>query len=58
LLSAGVFAARGAVPMSNAVKAFELWMIWPLALIPLAAVLIAMITVRIAVLQALRRMAY
>jgi hypothetical protein len=33
-------------------------MIWPLALIPLAAVVIAMITVRIAVLQALRRMAY
>jgi len=58
LLSAGVFAARGAVPMSTAVKAFEPWMIWPLALIPLAAVLIAMITVRIAVLQALRRMAY
>ena len=58
LLSAGVFAARGAAPMSAAVKAFEPWMIWPLALIPLAAVLIAMITVRIAVLQALRRMAY
>jgi cell division transport system permease protein len=58
LLSAGVFAARGAVPMSAAVKAFEPWMIWPLALIPLAAVLIAMVTVRIAVLQALRRMAY
>jgi len=58
LLSAGVFAARGAAPMSAAVKAFEPWMVWPLALIPLAAVLIAMITVRIAVLQALRRMAY
>ena len=58
LLSAGVFAARGAAPMSAAVNAFEPWMIWPLALIPLAAVLIAMITVRIAVLQALRRMAY
>jgi cell division transport system permease protein len=58
LLSAGVFAARGAVPMSAAVKAFEPWMIWPLALIPLAAVLVAMITVRLAVLQALRRMAY
>ncbi len=58
LLSAGVFAARGAAPMSAAVKAFEPWMIWPLALIPLAAVLIAMVTVRIAVLQALRRMAY
>jgi cell division transport system permease protein len=58
LLSAGVFAARGAAPMSAAVKAFEPWMIWPLALIPLAAVLIAMVTVRLAVLQALRRMAY
>ena len=58
LLSAGVFADRGAAPMSAAVKAFEPWMIWPLALIPLAAVLIAMVTVRIAVLQALRRMAY
>ena len=58
LLSAGVVAARGAAPMSAAVKAFEPWMIWPLALIPLAAVLIAMVTVRIAVLQALRRMAY
>ena len=58
LLSAGVFAARGAAPMSAAVKAFEPWMVWPLALIPLAAVLIAMVTVRIAVLQALRRMAY
>jgi hypothetical protein len=44
--------------MSAAVQAFEPWMIWPLALIPLAAVLIAMITVRVAVLQALRRMAY
>ena len=58
LLSAGVFAARGAAPLSAAVRAFEPWMIWPLALIPLAAVLIAMVTVRIAVLQALRRMAY
>ena len=58
LLSAGVFAARGAAPMSAAVRAFEPWMIWPLALIPLAAVLIAMVTVRLAVLQALRRMAY
>ena len=58
LLSAGVFAARGAAPMSAAVQAFEPWMVWPLALIPLAAVLIAMVTVRIAVLQALRRMAY
>jgi cell division transport system permease protein len=58
LLLAAVFAARGAAPMSAAVRAFEPWMIWPLALIPLAAVLIAMITVRIAVLTALRRMAY
>jgi cell division transport system permease protein len=58
LLTAGVFAARGAASMSAAVTAFEPWMIWPLALIPLAAVLIAMITVRIAVLTALRRMAY
>jgi cell division transport system permease protein len=58
LLSAGVFAARGAAPISAAVRAFESWMIWPLALIPLAAVLIAMVTVRLAVLQALRRMAY
>ena len=58
LLSAGVFAARGAAPMSAAVKAFEPWMIWPLALIPLAAVLIAMVTVRLAVLQSLRKMAY
>jgi cell division transport system permease protein len=58
LLSAGVFAARGAAPLSAAARAFEAWMIWPLALIPLAAVLIAMLTVRVAVLQALRRMAY
>ncbi len=58
LLSAGVFAARGAAPLGAAVRAFEPWMIWPLALIPLAAVLIAMVTVRLAVLQALRRMAY
>ncbi|HEV8391280.1 MAG TPA: hypothetical protein VGQ35_15625 [Dongiaceae bacterium] len=58
LLSAGVFAVRGAAPISAAVRAFEAWMVWPLALIPLAAVLIAMITVRLAVLQALRRMAY
>jgi hypothetical protein len=40
------------------VRSFEAWMIWPLALIPLAAILIAMVTVRIAVLTALRRMAY
>jgi cell division transport system permease protein len=58
LLTAAVFAARGSVPISAAVRAFEPWMIWPLALIPLAAVLIAMVTVRIAVLQALRQMAY
>jgi cell division transport system permease protein len=58
LLMAGVFAARGSVPIGAAVRAFEPWMIWPLAVIPLAAVLIAMVTVRIAVLQALRQMAY
>ena len=58
LLMAAVFAARGAAPMSNVVRAFEPWMVWPLALIPLAAILIAMLTVRIAVLTALRRMAY
>ena len=58
LLSAAVFAARGAAPMSAVVRAFEPWMIWPLALIPLAAILLAMITVRVAVLTALRRMAY
>jgi hypothetical protein len=33
-------------------------MIWPLALIPITAVLIAVVTVRIAVQGALRRMAY
>jgi len=58
LVTAGIFAARGAAPIGAAMRAFEPWMIWPLALIPLAAVLIAMVTVRIAVLQALRRMAY
>lgn len=58
LVTAGIFAARGAAPIGAAMRAFELWMIWPLALIPLAAVLIAMVTVRLAVLQALRRMAY
>lgn len=58
LLMAAVFAVRGAAPMSGALGAFEPWMIWPLALIPLAAILIAMITVRIAVITALRRMAY
>jgi cell division transport system permease protein len=58
LLMAAVFAARGAAPMSSALSTFEPWMVWPLALIPLAAILIAMITVRIAVITALRRMAY
>lgn len=58
LLTAAVFAARDAAPIGPAVQAFQPWMIWPLILIPLAAVLIAMITVRIAVLTALRRMAY
>jgi cell division transport system permease protein len=58
LLLAGVFAARGNAPVGAAVQAFEPWMIWPLILIPLAAVLIAMVTVRLAVLTALRRMAY
>ncbi|HET6620492.1 MAG TPA: cell division protein [Dongiaceae bacterium] len=58
LLLAAVFAARDAAPIGPAVQAFQPWMIWPLILIPLAAVLIAMITVRIAVLTALRRMAY
>jgi cell division transport system permease protein len=58
LVTAGIFAARGVAPIGAAMRAFEPWMIWPLALIPLAAVLIAMVTVRLAVLQALRRMAY
>jgi cell division transport system permease protein len=58
LLSAAVFAARGAAPISTVVRSFEPWMVWPLALIPLAAILIAMVTVRIAVVTALRRMAY
>jgi cell division transport system permease protein len=58
LLTAAVFAARDAAPIGPAVQAFQPWMIWPLILIPLAAILIAMITVRIAVLTALRRMAY
>ncbi|HET6159006.1 MAG TPA: cell division protein [Dongiaceae bacterium] len=58
LIAAGIFAVRGAAPMGAAIRAFEPWMIWPLALIPLAAVLIAMITVRLAVLHSLRRMAY
>lgn len=58
MMMAAVFAVRGAAPMSAAVSAFQPWMIWPIALIPLAAILIAMLTVRIAVLTALRRMAY
>lgn len=58
LVAAGIFAAHDVAPIGTALKAFEPWMVWPLALIPLAAVLIAMITVRLAVLQALRRMAY
>ena len=58
LVTAGFFAARGAAPMGAAVNAFEPWMVWPLATIPLAAVLIAMITVRLAVLHSLRKMAY
>ena len=58
LITAGLFAARGAAPMGAAMQAFEPWMVWPLATIPLAAVLIAMVTVRLAVLHSLRRMAY
>jgi cell division transport system permease protein len=58
LIAAGIFAMRGGAPVGNAVQIFELWMIWPLAVIPLTAVLVAMVTVRIAVRQALRRMAY
>ncbi len=58
LVAAGIFAAHDAAPIGAAIRAFESWMIWPLALIPLSAVLIAMVTVRLAVLQALRRMAY
>lgn len=58
LLAAAFWSARGEVAIGLAFRAFEAWMIWPLAMIPLAAVLIAMITVRIAVQGALRRMAY
>lgn len=58
LIAAGLWSAQGGNPGGLAFHAFELWMIWPLALIPLAAVLIAMVTVRLAVLGALRRMAY
>jgi cell division transport system permease protein len=58
LIAAGIFAMRGGAPVGNAVQIFEMWMIWPLAVIPLTAVLVAMVTVRIAVRTALRRMAY
>lgn len=58
LIAAGLWSAQGGSPVGLAFNAFEGWMIWPLALIPLAAVLIAMVTVRLAVLGALRRMAY
>lgn len=58
LLAAALWSARGEAAIGVAFRAFEAWMIWPLAMIPLAAVLIAMITVRIAVQGALRRMAY
>ncbi|MBL9034036.1 MAG: hypothetical protein JNN33_04675 [Rhodospirillaceae bacterium] len=58
LIFAGLWSAQGGNSVGLAFNAFEAWMIWPLALIPLAAVLIAMVTVRLAVLGALRRMAY
>jgi cell division transport system permease protein len=58
LAAAGLFAMRGGDPAGNPVQIFEVWMIWPLAVIPLTAVLVAMVTVRIAVRTALRRMAY
>jgi cell division transport system permease protein len=58
LVAAAIFGAHDVASIRAAMRAFEPWMIWPLALIPLAAVLIAMVTVRVAVLQALRRMAY
>lgn len=58
LLVAALWSARGEVAIGVAFRAFEPWMIWPLALIPVAAVLIAVVTVRIAVQGALRRMAY
>lgn len=58
LIAATLYAAHDADAIGAAISAFQPWMVWPLALIPLAAVLIAMVTVRIAVLQALRRMAY
>jgi cell division transport system permease protein len=58
LIVAGLLSAQGEAAIGVAFHAFEAWMIWPLLLIPLAAVLIAMVTVRLAVLTALRRMAY
>ncbi len=58
LIAAGLWSAQGGSSIGPVIHAFEAWMIWPLLLIPLAAVLIAMITVRLAVLGALRRMAY
>lgn len=58
LAAAGLFAMRGGDSAGNPVQIFEVWMIWPLAVIPLTAVLVAMVTVRIAVRTALRRMAY
>jgi cell division transport system permease protein len=58
LLAAAFWSARGEAAIGVAFRAFEPWMIWPLALIPITAVLIAVVTVRIAVQGALRRMAY
>lgn len=58
LIAAGLLSAQGDAPIGLAFRAFQAWMIWPLAMIPLAAVLIAMVTMRLAVLAALRRMAY
>jgi cell division transport system permease protein len=58
LAAAAFWSARGEAAIGVAFRAFEPWMIWPLALIPVAAVLIAVVTVRIAVQGALRRMAY
>jgi cell division transport system permease protein len=58
LVAAAIWSARGEAAIGVAFRAFEPWMIWPLALIPIAAVLIAVVTVRISVQGALRRMAY
>lgn len=58
LVAAAIWSARGEAAIGVAFRAFEPWMIWPLALIPVAAVLIAVVTVRISVQGALRRMAY